>query len=175
MFDRPKNGENAILVSLNIDDIDHKENTNEFKLLATSAGFKIAELVESQRKLPDAKFFIGSGKLKELLQIKTSEKITTIIFNHELTPSQERNIEKITSMRVYDRTALILFIFAMRAKSHEGKMQVELAHSKSSVPQDSQKAGVTLRDKKEGLVSGVVLAKSKLSLIEECLGKELNN
>ena len=52
MFDRPKNGENAILVSLNIDDIDHKENTNEFKLLATSAGFKIAELVESQRKLP---------------------------------------------------------------------------------------------------------------------------
>ena len=128
MFDRPKNGENAILVSLNIDDIDHKENTNEFKLLATSAGFKIAELVESQRKLPDAKFFIGSGKLKELLQINTSEKITTIIFNHELTPSQERNIEKITSMRVYDRTALILFIFAMRAKSHEGKMQVELAH-----------------------------------------------
>jgi len=75
MFDRPKNGENAILVSLNIDDIDHKENTNEFKLLATSAGFKIAELVESQRKLPDAKFFIGSGKLKELLLINTSEKI----------------------------------------------------------------------------------------------------
>ena len=66
--------------------------------------------------------------IKELLQIKTAENIKTIIFNHELTPSQERNIEKMTSMRVYDRTALILFIFAMRAKSHEGKMQVELAH-----------------------------------------------
>ena len=128
MFERPKNGESAILVSLNIDDIDHKENTSEFKLLASSAGFKIAELVESQRKFPDAKFFIGSGKLKELQQIKTLENIKTIIFNHELTPSQERNIEKATSMRVYDRTALILFIFAMRAKSHEGKMQVELAH-----------------------------------------------
>ncbi|MDA7834749.1 GTPase HflX [Methylophilaceae bacterium] len=128
VFERPKNGENAILVSLNIDDIDHKENTIEFKLLASSAGFKIAELVESQRKFPDAKFFIGSGKLEELLQIKNSENIKTIIFNHELTPSQERNIEKATSMRVYDRTALILFIFSMRAKSHEGKMQVELAH-----------------------------------------------
>jgi GTP-binding protein HflX len=128
MFERPKNGESAILVSLNIDDIDHKENTSEFKLLVFSAGFKVAELVESQRKFPDAKFFIGSGKLKELLQIKTAENIKTIIFNHELTPSQERNIEKATSMRVYDRTALILFIFAMRAKSHEGKMQVELAH-----------------------------------------------
>ena len=116
MFERPKNGESAILVSLNIDDIDHKENTSEFKLLASSAGFKVAELVESQRKFPDAKFFIGSGKLKELLQIKTAENIKTIIFNHELTPSQERNIEKATSMRVYDRTALILFIFAMRAK-----------------------------------------------------------
>ena len=67
MFERPKNGESAILVSLNIDDIDHKENTSEFKLLASSAGFKVAELVESQRKFPDAKFFIGSGKLKELL------------------------------------------------------------------------------------------------------------
>ena len=153
MFERPKNGESAILVSLNIDDIDHKENTNEFKLLASSAGFKVAELVESHRKFPDAKFFIGSGKLKELLQIKTTENIKTIIFNHELTPSQERNIEKATSMRVYDRTALILFIFAMRAKSHEGKMQVELAHlnhlssrlTKGWSHLERQKGGIGLR------------------------------
>ena len=74
MFERPTNGENAILVSLNIDDIDHDENTNEFKLLTSSAGFKTVELVDSQRKFPDAKFFIGSGKLKDLVQKKNSKK-----------------------------------------------------------------------------------------------------
>ena len=91
MFERPKNGESAILVSLNIDDIDHKENTSEFKLLASSAGFKVAELVESQRKFPDAKFFIGSGKLKELLQIKTAENIKTIIFNQTFAEIKTKN------------------------------------------------------------------------------------
>ena len=128
MLERPKQGDRAILVSLNFMGKNHHENTEELIQLATSAGFEVAELIQSNRSKPDSKYFMGSGKAKELIQIKTVTNADTLIFNHELTASQERNIEKLTEMRVFDRTALILYIFSLRAKSYEGKLQVELAH-----------------------------------------------
>ena len=126
--ERPKIGDKAILVSINFNDINHHENTEELTQLSISAGFQVSEVVTSKRHTPDARLFIGSGKAEELLLIKDATEATTIIFNHELTPSQERNLEKFLGLRVYDRTALILYIFAQRAKSYEGKLQVELAH-----------------------------------------------
>ena len=128
MFDRPKDGDKAILVSLNFGNKNHGEDTEELKQLVLSAGFKVSELIKSNRSVPDSKFFMGSGKAKELVQLKIMLETNTLIFNHELTASQERNIEKLTGMRVFDRTSLILYIFALRAKSYEGKLQVELAH-----------------------------------------------
>ena len=128
MFDRPKVGEKAILVNINFNNINHEEDTNELIQLVTSAGFDVAEIIQSKKNQPDARYFVGSGKAQELVTIKEITKSSTIVFNHELTPSQERNIEKLTGLRVYDRTALILYIFSQRAKSYEGKLQVELAH-----------------------------------------------
>ena len=128
MFDRPKVGEKAILVNINFNNINHEEDTNELIQLVTSAGFDVAEIIQSKKNQPDAKYFVGSGKAQELVSIKEITNSSTIVFNHELTPSQERNIEKLTGLRVYDRTALILYIFSQRAKSYEGKLQVELAH-----------------------------------------------
>ena len=128
MFDRPQVGDKAIIVSLDFNDLNHHESTDEIIQLSISAGFEVSDVVDSKRQTPDAKLFIGSGKADELLLIKDETDATTIIFNHELTASQERNLEKLLSLRVYDRTALILFIFAQRAKSYEGKLQVELAH-----------------------------------------------
>ena len=128
MFDRPNVGDKAILVSLDFNDINHHENTDELIQLTISSGFKVSHVVTSKRQAPDAKLFMGSGKAEELLLIKDETEATVLIFNHELTPSQERNLEKLTGLRVYDRTALILYIFAQRANSYEGKLQVELAH-----------------------------------------------
>ena len=128
MFERPKVGEKAIVISLDFGGFDNDDDTFEITELTKSAGFDVAELITSKRTVPHTKFFVGSGKIQEILLMKTSLEAKTLIFNHELSPSQERNIEKITGMRVYDRTALILFIFSLRAKSYEGKLQVELAH-----------------------------------------------
>ena len=128
MFDRPQLGDNAIVVSLDFGGFDIKEDINEIKQLTVSAGFNVSELVASKRSNPHTKYFIGSGKMEEIVLMKETLKANTLIFNHELSPSQERNIEKISGMRVYDRTALILFIFSLRAKTYEGKLQVELAH-----------------------------------------------
>jgi len=128
MFDRPQLGDNAIVVSLDFGGFDTNEDIHEITQLTISAGFEVAELVTSKRATPHTKYFIGPGKLEEILLIKDSLEADILIFNHELTPSQERNIEKMTGMRVYDRTALILFIFSLRAKTYEGKLQVELAH-----------------------------------------------
>ena len=114
--ERPQIGDKAILVSINFNDINYHENTEELRQLSISAGFEVSEVVTSKRQTPDARLFIGSGKAEELLLIKDATEATTIIFNHELTPSQERNLEKLLGLRVYDRTALILYIFAQRAK-----------------------------------------------------------
>jgi GTPase len=127
MFERPDRGEAAILVSLDFGDGDFRESTAELELLALSAGVSAHALIEGKRQRPDAATFAGSGKVKEIAAKARETGATLIIFNHELSPAQERNLERAIQARVVDRTGLILDIFAQRARSHEGKLQVELA------------------------------------------------
>jgi len=127
MFERPNEGKSACVISINFGDTDFEESVEEIKELVLSADMKIVSTVNIKRSAPDPKYFLGSGKAEEMKFIIQESKADTVIFNHNLSPSQERNLEKYLSTRIFDRTALILFIFAKRAKSHEGKLQVELA------------------------------------------------
>ncbi len=127
MFERPNEGKSACVISINFGDADFEESVEEIKELVLSADMKIVSTVNIKRSAPDPKYFLGSGKAEEVKFIIQESKADTVIFNHNLSPSQERNLEKYFSTRILDRTALILFIFAKRAKSHEGKLQVELA------------------------------------------------
>jgi GTP-binding protein HflX len=127
MFERPNEGKSACVISINFGDTDFEESVEEIKELVLSADMKIVSTVNIKRSAPDPKYFLGSGKAEEVRFIVQESKADTVIFNHNLSPSQERNLEKYFSTRILDRTALILFIFAKRAKSHEGKLQVELA------------------------------------------------
>jgi len=127
MFERPNEGKSACVISINFGDNDFEESVEEIKELVLSADMKILSTVNIKRSAPDPKYFLGSGKAEEVKFIIQESKADTVIFNHNLSPSQERNLEKFLSTRILDRTALILFIFAKRAKSHEGKLQVELA------------------------------------------------
>jgi GTP-binding protein HflX len=127
MFERPNEGKSACVISINFGDTDFEESVEEIKELVLSADMKIVSTVNIKRSVPDPKYFLGSGKAEEVKFIIQESKADTVIFNHNLSPSQERNLEKYLSTRIFDRTALILFIFAKRAKSHEGKLQVELA------------------------------------------------
>jgi len=127
MFERPDRGEAAILVSLDFGDSDFRESTNELELLAHSAGVIVNAVVEGKRQRPDAKTYAGSGKVEEIAAKAQETGAELVIFNHDLSPAQERNLERAIKARVVDRTGLILDIFAQRARSHEGKLQVELA------------------------------------------------
>lgn len=126
-FERHQGGEKAILVHLTITHLNDPDDLEEFELLVKSAGATQLALVTGTRHKPDAKFFVGTGKAEEIAQLVQEHEADIVIFNHSLTPSQERNIEKLVQCRVLDRTGLILDIFAQRAKTHEGKLQVELA------------------------------------------------
>jgi GTPase len=127
MFDRPTGGDAAVLVSLDFGESDYAESLQELRQLAISAGMSIQAIVEGRRSKPDAKYFIGSGKAEELALAIKSSTARVAVFNHDLSPSQQRNLEQLLDCRVVDRTGLILDIFALRAQSHEGKLQVELA------------------------------------------------
>ena len=127
MFERPEHGQAVILASLDFGDPEYRESLDELKLLATSAGLFVAGVVEGKRGKPDATLFAGSGKADEIGDAARAADASLIIFNHELSPVQERNLERRLQCRVLDRTALILEIFALRARSNEGKLQVELA------------------------------------------------
>ncbi|PKO91562.1 MAG: GTPase HflX [Betaproteobacteria bacterium HGW-Betaproteobacteria-1] len=127
MFDRPSGGDSAVLVSQDFGEADYAESLQELRQLAISAGMEIKATVEGRRPKPDAKYFIGSGKAEELAETIKSTEARVAVFNHDLSPSQQRNLEQLLECRVVDRTGLILDIFALRAKSHEGKLQVELA------------------------------------------------
>ena len=120
-------GERAILVHLDGHALDVREDPYEFQELAVSAGAVIASFVNVSRHQPTARFLIGSGKVDELRQLVLAEQADLVIFNHTLTPSQERNLERALECRVLDRVGLILDIFAQRAQTYEGKLQVELA------------------------------------------------
>lgn len=127
LFERPKSGERAVLVHVEFSAEHEREDVQEFEMLATSAGAVIAALVRGTRQHPDPKYFVGTGKVEEIRLTLEAEQADLAIFNHILSPSQERNLEKALQCRVLDRTGLILDIFAQRARTHEGKLQVELA------------------------------------------------
>ena len=127
MFERPQTGERAILVHVALHGPPDADELQEFGELARSAGATVLDLVTSQRQAPDPRLYIGSGKADELRELVVARGAELVIFDNELSPSQERNLEKIFQCRVLDRTGLILDIFAQRARSHEGKLQVELA------------------------------------------------
>ncbi|MDE2234709.1 MAG: GTPase HflX [Gammaproteobacteria bacterium] len=127
MFERPKSGERAVLVHLNLDPATGKDLLQEFTELALAAGAEILATVNGSRRVPEAHFFIGQGKAEEVRAAVSATRADLVLVNHALSPSQERNLEKFLQCRVLDRTGLILDIFAQRARSFEGKLQVELA------------------------------------------------
>ena len=117
----------VVLVSVDFGEPDYAESLDELRQLVTSAGMNVRATIEGKRSAPDAKLFIGSGKADELKLMLESSETSLVAFNHDLSPSQQRNLERFLQTKVLDRTGLILDIFAQRAKSHEGKLQVELA------------------------------------------------
>lgn len=127
MFDRPEGGESAVLVSLDFGETDYAESLEELRQLASTAGLDVRASVEGRRPKPDATYFVGSGKVDEVAAALLATDSRIVVFNHDLTPSQQRNLERKLECRVVDRTGLILAIFAQRAQSFEGKLQVELA------------------------------------------------
>jgi GTP-binding protein HflX len=127
MFERPKSGERAVLVHIDFGGFTDPDALQEFKELAASAGADAVALIGGSRQQPDPRLFVGRGKADEIKQMVMAEKAELVIFDHTLSPSQERNLEREFDCRVVDRTGLILDIFAQRARSFEGKLQVELA------------------------------------------------
>jgi len=127
LFERPQSGERAILVHAGIDGAPDESECEEFRELARSAGAAIVDEIVSSRRRPDPRYFIGKGKLEELSQGIKENGAELVISSAALSPSQERNLEQQLKCRVLDRAGLILDIFAQRARSFEGKLQVELA------------------------------------------------
>jgi GTPase len=127
MFERPRGGDRAVLVALDFGETDYQARLNELQELALSAGLDVAGVVQGRRQRPDPATFAGKGKVSEIGLAVQEQRAALVVFNHELSPAQERNLEKALSCRVVDRVSLILDIFAQRARSHEGKLQVELA------------------------------------------------
>lgn len=153
MFERPKSGERAILVHLTFPHVSESSDAKEFTELAMAAGAEPVAKIFGRRSAPDPKFFIGKGKLEEVKCALATFDAALIIFNHELSPAQERNVERETRCRVLSRTGLILDIFAQRARTFEGKLQVELAqlnHMSTRLVRgwthlERQKGGIGLR------------------------------
>lgn len=127
MIDRPSGGERAILVHIDFPVGKMSADLNEFQELVRSAGANIAATITGTRRVPDSKYFVGTGKAEEIHATVVATNAELVLFNHDLSPAQERNLERLLKCRVLDRTGLILDIFAQRARSHEGKLQVELA------------------------------------------------
>jgi GTP-binding protein HflX len=127
MFERPGSGAKAVVVALDFGVPDYAESVEELQLLARSSGVSVAAVVRGRRERPDAALFAGKGKVDEIAQSVTDTGASLVLFNHALSPIQERNLERKLNCRVVDRTSLILDIFAQRARSHIGKLQVELA------------------------------------------------
>jgi len=154
MFDRPaSSGERAVLVQLDFGQGDITERLAELKLLAESAGASVVAVVQGRRERPDSALYAGTGKVVEIGDALRNAEADIAIFNHELSAAQQRNLEKELACRVVDRSSLILDIFAQRAKSHEGKLQVELAQLQHLATRlvrgwthlERQKGGIGLR------------------------------
>lgn len=153
MFERPDVGERAILVHIDFTSYEDTEDPGEFRELVTSAGVEPVATVNGSRKQPSPRLFVGEGKLEEIRDAISANGADVVLFNHALSPSQERNIERDLKCRVLDRTGVILDIFAQRARTHEGKLQVELAqleHMSTRLVRgwthlERQKGGIGLR------------------------------
>jgi GTP-binding protein HflX len=153
MFDRPGSGTEAVVVGLDFGGADYAESLQEIQLLAASAGANVRALIKGRRQRPDPALFAGKGKVEEIADAVAANHAMLAVFNHELSPVQERNLEKQLNCRVIDRTSLILDIFAQRAHSHEGKLQVELAQLEHLATRlvrgwthlERQKGGIGLR------------------------------
>ena len=153
MFDRPGNGERAILVCVGLGHAPQPDRVEEFAALARSAGAQVLDIVIGTRKVAEPRYFLGSGKVEELRARCTELGADLVVVDHALTPGQERNLEKALSCRVLDRSGLILDIFAQRARTFEGKLQVELAqleHMSTRLVRgwthlERQKGGIGLR------------------------------
>lgn len=152
-IERVEGGNRAILVHMDIHVETHRENLSEFKELVLSAGAEIMTIATTSRQRADPKYFIGSGKAREIAELVKQYDADLVLFNHQLAASQERNLEGLIECRVLDRTGLILDIFAQRARSFEGKLQVELAQLKHLSTRlvrgwthlERQKGGIGLR------------------------------
>ncbi|WP_158129809.1 ribosome rescue GTPase HflX [Vibrio fluvialis] len=127
MFDRYEAGERAVLVHLNFTQEGEWEDLRECEMLVSSAGVSTLQVITGSRQTPHPKYYVGEGKAQEIAQAVQLTGADVVIFNHALSPAQERNLEHLCQCRVIDRTGLILDIFAQRARTHEGKLQVELA------------------------------------------------
>lgn len=179
-FDRPDSGELAVLVHLDISHGQTQEDPREFEELVLSAGGDPVALIGGHRASPHAKYFVGTGKLEELQAVVAEHQAELVIFNHTLSPSQERNLERALECRVLDRTGLILDIFAQRARTFEGKLQVELAqlrHMSTRLVRgwthlERQKGGIGLRGPGETqLETDRRLLRHRITSIEKRLGK----
>lgn len=180
MFERPQGGERAILVQLMLPGIDAEEALAEFEELAYSAGAQPLAYVHGSRAVPDAKYYIGLGKAQELEQQVLAHEAELVLINHELSPSQERNLERLLQCRVVDRSGLILDIFAQRARTFEGKLQVELAqleHLSTRLVRgwthlERQKGGIGLRGPGETqLETDRRLVRNRIKLLRSRLKK----
>ncbi len=127
MFDRYEAGERAVLVHINFTQEGEWDDLAEFEMLVSSSGVEALQVVTGSRQAPHSKYYVGEGKAQEIAQTVQYVDADVVIFNHALSPAQERNLERLCQCRVLDRTGLILDIFAQRARTHEGKLQVELA------------------------------------------------
>ncbi|MDR3212532.1 MAG: GTPase HflX [Azoarcus sp.] len=184
MFERPASGgERAVVVQLDFGQGAIEERLAELKLLVSSAGATVEGVVQGRRAAPDPALFAGRGKVEEIAETLQAHAADLVIFNHALSPAQQRNLEKNLACRVVDRSALILDIFAQRAKSHEGKLQVELAqlsHLSTRLVRgwthlERQKGGIGLRGPGETqletdrrlLGNRVKLLKTRLTRLEK--------
>ncbi|MCV6627233.1 MAG: GTPase HflX [Cellvibrionaceae bacterium] len=179
-FDRPDSGELAVLVHLDLSRSEDSDDPREFEELVLSAGGDPVDFLTGQRTSPTPNYFIGSGKLEELQAMVRAHGAQLVIFNHVLSPSQERNLEAALECRVLDRTGLILDIFAQRARTHEGKLQVELAQLRHMSTRlirgwthlERQKGGIGLRGPGETqLETDRRLLRGRISAIEKRLEK----
>lgn len=153
MFERPPTGQAAVIVHLAFGVDEYAESDREFRELVESAGADVLDHIGGSRKVPDPRYFVGGGKAEEVAESVSMHGAELVVFNHDLSPSQERNLEKRLNARVLDRAGLILDIFARRARSHEGKLQVELAQLQHLATRlvrgwshlERQKGGIGLR------------------------------
>ncbi|QBJ31830.1 ribosome rescue GTPase HflX [Hafnia alvei] len=174
MFDRYEAGEQAVLVHVYFSQERDIEDLREFESLVSSAGVEALRVVTGSRKAPHPKYFVGEGKAEEIAQAVQETGASVVLFDHALSAAQERNLEKLCQCRVIDRTGLILDIFAQRARTHEGKLQVELAQLRHLATRlvrgwthlERQKGGIGLRGPGETqLETDRRLLRDRISLI----------